>query len=72
MAKDPVCGMTVAEKRAAGTATHGGQDLLFLRGCLQGQVREGPETIRGGARGKVTGQVPALLSPETANARHAS
>lgn len=29
MAKDPVCGMTVDEKRAAGTATHGDKTYYF-------------------------------------------
>lgn len=30
MAKDPVCGMEVNEKKVEATATHGGQDLLLL------------------------------------------
>ncbi len=29
MAKDPVCGMSVDEKKAAGTVTHGGKTYYF-------------------------------------------
>ncbi len=34
MAKDPVCGMEVDEKKAAGTSTHKGQTYYFCaKGC---------------------------------------
>lgn len=34
MAKDPVCGMQVDEKKAAGSATHGGRTYYFCSaGC---------------------------------------
>lgn len=35
-AKDPVCGMSVDQKTAADTATHGGQTYYFCsKGCAQ-------------------------------------
>ena len=34
MAKDPVCGMNVEEKKAAATVTHGGKTYYFCSaGC---------------------------------------
>ncbi len=36
MAKDPVCGMNVEEKRAAGTSTYKGKTYYFCaRGCKE-------------------------------------
>jgi Cu+-exporting ATPase len=36
MAKDPVCGMNVDEKKAAATAVHGGKTYYFCsKGCKE-------------------------------------
>ena len=45
MVKDPVCGMTIDEKTAAGKSDVPGADLLLLRDDLQDEVRSGSEAI---------------------------
>ena len=41
MTKDPVCGMSVDEKKAAGTALYEGRTYQLLRRGVQDQVRKG-------------------------------
>lgn len=44
MAKDPVCGMTVDEKMAAGTATHDGKTYYFCSaGCKEKFIKSPPQ-----------------------------
>jgi len=41
MAKDPVCGMMVDEKKAAGRATHKGKTYFFCsKGCEEKFTKE--------------------------------
>jgi P-type Cu+ transporter len=44
MSKDPVCGMTVEEQRAAGTAEHGGARYYFCGKSCAEKFKADPET----------------------------
>ena len=46
MVKDPVCGMTIDEKTAAGTSQYRREDVLLLRADLQAEVRPQPPAVR--------------------------
>lgn len=43
MAKDPVCGMTVDEKKAAGTAVHKGKTYYFCSAGCKAKFEKEPE-----------------------------
>ena len=43
MAKDPVCGMMVDEKEAAGTATHGNKTYYFCAASCRDQFVKDPK-----------------------------
>ena len=43
MAKDPVCGMNVDEKKAAATATYGGKTYHFCSAACQKTFEGAPE-----------------------------
>jgi YHS domain-containing protein/nitrogen regulatory protein PII len=43
MAKDPVCGMNVDEKTAAGTANHRGKIYYFCSQRCKAQFEKAPE-----------------------------
>jgi len=45
MAKDPVCGMTVDEEKAAATSEYKGKDLLLLCQGLQEGFRQVPREV---------------------------
>lgn len=48
MAKDPVCGMNVDEKKAAGTAVHNGKTYYFCSaGCKANFEKEPEKYIKG-------------------------
>jgi Cu+-exporting ATPase len=47
MAKDPVCGMTVDEKRAAGTSQHKGQTYYFCSPSCKTRFDSEPERYVG-------------------------
>ena len=49
MATDPVCGMTVDEKSAAGSASHAGQTYYFCSARCLGQFQAHPAQYVGGA-----------------------
>lgn len=42
MAKDPVCGMNVDEKKAAGTAVHGGKTYYFCSAVCKATFEKAP------------------------------
>jgi Cu+-exporting ATPase len=42
MAKDPVCGMTVDEKKAAGTVIHGGNTYYFCSAACKATFEKAP------------------------------
>ncbi len=42
MAKDPVCGMTVDEKKAAGTASHKGTTYYFCSAGCKAKFEKAP------------------------------
>ena len=44
MAKDPVCGMNVDEKKAAGTVSHKGKAYYFCSANCKAQFEKNPET----------------------------
>lgn len=43
MAKDPVCGMNVDEKTAAGTAVHKGKTYYFCSSSCKARFEKEPE-----------------------------
>ncbi len=43
MAKDPVCGMNVDEKTAAGTAAHKGKTYYFCSNSCKARFEKEPE-----------------------------
>lgn len=43
MAKDPVCGMQVDEKKAAGSATHGGRTYYFCSAGCKATFEKAPD-----------------------------
>jgi Cu+-exporting ATPase len=43
MAKDPVCGMQVHEKKAAGSATHGGRTYYFCSAGCKATFEKAPD-----------------------------
>lgn len=43
MAKDPVCGMQIDEKKAAGSATHGGRTYYFCSAGCKATFEKAPE-----------------------------
>ena len=43
MVKDPVCGMMIDEKTAAGQSVFDGTTYILLRAHLQAEVRSEPE-----------------------------
>jgi YHS domain-containing protein len=43
MAKDPVCGMAVDERQAAGTATYKGKTYYFCAPSCKAQFEKTPE-----------------------------
>lgn len=43
MAKDPVCGMQVDEKKAAGNATHGGRTYYFCSAGCKATFEKAPD-----------------------------
>jgi Cu+-exporting ATPase len=44
MAKDPVCGMTVDEKKAAGTTVYGGKTYHFCSAGCKATFEKAPAT----------------------------
>jgi len=46
MAKDPVCGMMVDEKKAKFVSEHEGKSSLLLLRELQKYIRQGPTQVR--------------------------
>ena len=51
MAKDPVCGMTVDEKKAAATASHGGVTYYFCAEACKKTFERDPAKYAGGHGG---------------------
>jgi YHS domain-containing protein len=55
MAKDPVCGMEVDEKKAAATATHKGKTYYFCAAACKATFQKAPEKYvaaeKGGKKG---------------------
>ena len=49
MAKDPVCGMMVDEKRAAATSTYKGQTYYFCSAGCKATFDKAPENYLGGS-----------------------
>lgn len=47
MAKDPVCGMTVDEKKAAATASHGGTTYYFCAEACKKTFEKNPAKYAG-------------------------
>jgi P-type Cu+ transporter len=47
MAKDPVCGMQVDERNAAGQAEHAGQRYFFCSQGCQKKFEQNPATYAG-------------------------
>jgi Cu+-exporting ATPase len=46
MAKDPVCGMEVEEKKAGATATHGGKTYYFCGvACKEKFAKDAPQYL---------------------------
>lgn len=43
MAKDPVCGMQVDEKKAAGSTTHGGRTYHFCSAGCKATFEKAPD-----------------------------
>ena len=46
MVKDPVCGMMIDEKTAAGKSEYQGETYVLLRGGVQAAVRSEPAELR--------------------------
>lgn len=51
MAKDPVCGMTVDEKKAAATASRDGKTYYFCAAACKDTFVKNPKQYLGGKRG---------------------
>lgn len=51
MAKDPVCGMQIEEKKAAGKAVHGDKTYFFCSGNCKKQFEQDPQKYLGEPRG---------------------
>ncbi|MFQ6058604.1 MAG: YHS domain-containing protein [Anaerolineae bacterium] len=52
MAKDPVCGMTVDEKKAAGTSEHMGKTYYFCsKGCKVAFDKDPEKYLKGEGEG---------------------
>lgn len=51
MATDPVCGMTVEEKKAAATAVHQGQTYYFCALACKETFLKNPQQYLGGKKG---------------------
>ena len=56
MATDPVCGMTVDEKSAAGSASHAGQTYYFCSARCLGQFQANPAQFVGASKQAATAQ----------------
>jgi Cu+-exporting ATPase len=50
MAKDPVCGMTVEEKKAAATTVHQGKTYYFCAGACKEKFVKNPQQYLGGKK----------------------
>lgn len=50
MATDPVCGMTVDEKKAAATATHEGKTYYFCAAACKDKFVKNPKQYLGGRK----------------------
>ncbi|MGH7265790.1 MAG: YHS domain-containing protein [Candidatus Rokuibacteriota bacterium] len=50
MAKDPVCGMTVDEKKAAATAMHDGTTYFFCAAACKDKFVKNPKQYTGGKK----------------------
>ncbi len=50
MTKDPVCGMNVDEKRAAGTAQHEGKTYVFCSAACKAAFEKAPERYTAGRK----------------------
>ncbi len=59
MAKDPVCGMTVDEKSAAGSATHDGRTYYFCSKHCVTSFKSDPVRYTGGEQKAGAGHAPA-------------
>lgn len=55
MAKDPVCGMDVDEKKAAATATHQGKTYYFCAVGCKNAFEKNPQKYLGGHGGQHAG-----------------
>lgn len=51
MAKDPVCGMSVDEKTAVATASHGGTTYYFCAAACKDRFVKKPEQYLGSKKG---------------------
>ncbi|HEY3314886.1 MAG TPA: YHS domain-containing protein [Bacillota bacterium] len=51
MAKDPVCGMTVDEGKAAATAEYQGQTYYFCSAACKAEFEKDPKRYAGGKAG---------------------
>lgn len=51
MAKDPVCGMTVDEKKAAAAAVHQGKTYYFCAVACKEKFVKNPRQYLGGKKG---------------------
>ena len=51
MAKDPVCGMTVEEKKATATAVYQGKTYYFCAAACKEKFVKNPERYLGGKKG---------------------
>jgi Cu+-exporting ATPase len=51
MAKDPVCGMSVDEKKAAATAGHEGKTYYFCAAGCKDKFVKNPKQYFGGTKG---------------------
>jgi Cu+-exporting ATPase len=51
MAKDPVCGMAVDEKKAAATAVHQGKTYYFCAVACKEKFMKNPQQYLGGKKG---------------------
>jgi YHS domain-containing protein len=55
MAKDPVCGMDVEEKKAAATAGYNGKTYYFCAPGCKAAFEKTPEKYVGAEKGRITG-----------------
>ena len=68
MATDPVCGMTVDEKSAAGSASHAGQMYYFCSARCLGQFQANPAQFVGASKQAASAHVHAHGEPMAAPA----